>query len=153
MQVSAPHIVPSVSREQVRISVAVVLVLQVPAPQRGVVIVRLCMPLSSQLSAYMPQALHAPGTGAPHVVPSVVRAQPAVSFSMVMRIWQVPAPQVGVVMVRLRDPLSLHVASRYVHALHPPTVGAPQELPSVLRAHGSLSMRASASQVPVEVHA
>ena len=71
----------------------VVLVLQVPAPQRGVVIVRLCMPLSSQLSAYMPQALHAPGTG------------------------------------------------------------APQELPSVLRAQGSLSMRASASQVPVEVHA
>jgi hypothetical protein len=80
---AAPHAVFSVTRAHASVSVRVIDA-HVPAAQRGTTTSRACVPDSSQTSAKPAHALQTPAISAPHDEPSVIRAQPAASTSIVV---------------------------------------------------------------------
>jgi len=65
------------------------------------------VPVSSQVFEYPPHDDHGPSESLPQDVPSVSRLHDP--DSVVVELWQVPAPQVYDVRDRVRDPLSSHV--------------------------------------------
>lgn len=106
------HDEPVVLRAQLAVSVSVVvLVAQVPVVlQVYVVTWRVRLPELVQAEPYE-HAPHAPVTVVPHDWPEVLRAQPAVSVSVVVLVLQAPLPQVYVVTLRVREPEMEQVAA------------------------------------------
>jgi len=77
-----PQGIPLVSRAQAIISTEVCTP-HAPAEQIGLLTDRLWVPVRSHASSKPPHGPHAPGVGAPHAAPSVLRGQPPVSVSTV----------------------------------------------------------------------
>jgi hypothetical protein len=141
-----PHEVPSVSRMHERVSVDII-AMHAPVAQRGVVIVRDCVPVSSHPSVNPPQAPKPVIVGVPQLTPSVSRTQPVESISVRIMGVQAPATHVELVMTRERVPDSPH-ASGKLHEVHPPSTSGAQPSPSVSREHASVSSRIAGVHVP-----
>lgn len=103
--VSALHAVPSVSRVHACVSVVIVVAPQAPPEQIAVVTVRDCVPVVSQVSLKPPQGPQGPAEGAAQAIPSVARAQPAVSTSTVVDVVHMPPLHTPLLTVRVREPL------------------------------------------------
>lgn len=103
-----PHVVASVSRTQGPGSGLVALA-QAPDMQVRSVRVRVRVPLSSQVSEYIPQAPHAPKVVLPQLVPSVGRVH--ASDAMEGLALQTPDAHAYDVMVLVRVPLVAHVSA------------------------------------------
>jgi hypothetical protein len=87
----------------------------------------------------------------PQDIPSVSRAQPAVSVSVVVFMVHVPLAHTASVRVRVRVP-EVAQASAYVQELHGPKVVVPQLAPSVKRVQLCVSVVLDGPQVPVALH-
>ena len=144
--VTVPHDVPLVLRVQERDSL-VVTVEQLPPPQVGVMTLRLCVPVVSQVLSNPPQAPQLPVVTVPHDVPLVLREQASVSVDIPSL--QLPLPHTGVVTVRDRVPVSSHVPLKPPHALQLPADTLPHEAPSVPRMHPRDSEDTCGVQLPV----
>lgn len=144
--VREPQVSPSVSREQGRLSLVVVLA-QVAAPHVGVVTLRLCVPVVSQVLENPPQELQAPYITVPHEIPSVSRIH--APFSDVATGSHDDDAQVGVVTLRERMPDSSQVPENPPHALHAPVVTLPHEPPSVSRVHERASLADESVHAPL----
>ena len=144
-KVTLPQDVPFVERVQLRDSL-VVTVPQLPPLHVGVITLRLCVPVVSQLLENPPQAPHAPKVTPPQDVPFVERVQ--LRDSLVVTVEQPPPLHVGVITLRLWVPVVSQVLAKPPHAPHAPKVTLPQELPFVLREHVPVSVDIVLSQLP-----
>ncbi|MEM9863912.1 MAG: hypothetical protein AAF938_20100, partial [Myxococcota bacterium] len=117
---------------------------QLPDPHVNVVVVRVSVPVLSQVLLKPPQA-PSEVVVEPHVVPFVLREQPTVELLELA--WQVPEPHVRVVVVRVSVPVLSHVV------LKPPqapseVVVEPQVVPLVLREQPTVELLELVWQLP-----
>ena len=108
---------------------------------------RLSVPVESHVPENPPQDPQPPYVTPPHEVPFVVREHASVSVEVPLS--QAPLAQTGVVIMRVRVPVSSHVPLKPPQALQPPIVTAPHEPPSVPRMHARVSEETSAVQLPL----
>lgn len=108
-----------------------------PPTQRRASQVRCRSPVPEQLDE-LKHALHSPHITAPHASPSVSRVH--IRVSSVELVTQAPPAQTGVRTERVWVPLSPHVPENPPHGPQSSRSTAPQDSPSVGRAHPAVSV-------------
>ncbi|MFT5355606.1 MAG: hypothetical protein ACI9KE_002825 [Polyangiales bacterium] len=144
-KVTPPQETPLVVRLHERDSLEVA-VPQLPPLHVGVITLRLCVPVVSQVLEKPPQLPQAPFVTLPHDAPLVVRLHER--DSLVVTVSQLPLLQLGVMMLRLCVPVVSHELEKPPQLPQAPVAALPHDVPFVLLVHERDSLDVTVEQPP-----